>query len=198
MRQLEAVPNIDTLFLFMPGNQLFPSRNFKDHEGNQHAHIVQKKRYKNKQVESEMTKYAPILSLCKVKNVNRIVVVPCYVRNIYGSCSATYDYCESRNLREAFPLSYSKRIINLAMRKLAKLIAAEDIRYETIPLKKFEYICLGQQVKNLSQRQIISHILGDDDVHLRPGPQRLLGEHLSHSVRGGSSTTARFVGECQT
>ena len=196
MSQLEAMPNIDTLFLFMPGNQLFPSLNFKDRDGNQHAHIVRKKRFKNKQVESEMAKYAPILSLCKVKKISKIIVVTCYLRNIYRPCSATYNYCKARNLREAFPLAYSKRIISLAMRKLTKLIAAEDIRYETIPLKKFEYICLGQQVKNLSQRQIISHILGDDDVHLCPGPQRLLGQHLSHSVGRGSSTTARFVGGC--
>ena len=82
-RQLEAVQKIDTFFLFMPGNQLFPSRNFRDHEGNVHAHKVQKRRYKNRQVESEMNKYAPILSLCKQKNVNKIVIVPCYLRNIH-------------------------------------------------------------------------------------------------------------------
>ena len=195
-KRLEVVQKIDTFFLFMPGNQLFPSRNFKDQEGNVHAHKVQKRRYKNRQAESEMLKYAPILSLCKDKNVNKIVIVPCYLRNIYRPCSATYDYCTSRNLREAFPLSYSKRVINLAMRKLAKLIAAEDIRYETISLKKFEYICLGEQQEKLSKRKIISKIIGEDDVHLSPGPQRLLGQHLSHSVRRGSSATARLVGKC--
>ena len=195
-KRLEAVQKIDTFFLFMPGNQLFPSRNFKDHEGNVHSHKVQKRRYKNRQVESEMNKYAPILSLCKDKNVNKIVIVPCYLRNIHRPCSATYEYCTSQNLREAFPLWYSKKIINLAMRKVGKLIAAEGISYETISLKQFEYICLGEQRKNLSNKHMILKILGEDDVHLSPGPQRLLGQHLSHSVRRGSSATARLVGKC--
>ena len=180
----------------MAGNQLFPSHNFVDREGNAHTHRVHGRRLKNKQVESEMEKYKPILRVCSVKNVHKVVVIPCYLRNIYRSCSATYDYCTAQNLREAFSLSYSKRIINLAIRKLAKLIAAENISYETISLKRFEYICLGEQVKKLSKRELILKILGEDEVHLSPDSQRLLEQHLSNCARRGSST-ARFVGECQ-
>ena len=192
---MEGIQDIDTLFLFMAGNQLFPSHNFVDREGNAHTHKVQGKRYKNKQVESVMERYTPILRLCSIKNVRKIVVVPCYLRNVYRPCSATYDFCTARNLREAFPLAYSKRIINLAIRKLAKLIAAENISYETISLKRFEYICLGEQVKKLSKREIILKILGNDEVHLSPDSQRLLGQHLSHSARRRSPATARFVGK---
>ena len=194
-RCLGEVEKIDTLFLFMPGNQLFPSRNFKDQEGNAHSHKVQRRRWKNRQVEAQMLRYAPIISLCKDKNVNKIVIVPCYLRNQHRTCSATYERCTAQNLRESFPLSYSKRIISLAMRKVGKLIAAEGIRQETISLKKFEYICLGEQRKNLSNRHMISKILGEDDVHLSAGPQRLLGKYLSHIIRRERAATTRPMGQ---
>ena len=192
---LEKVQKIDTMFLFMPGNALFPSRNFRDQEGNVHAHKVQKRRWKNRQVESQMLKYAPIISLCKDKNVNKIVIVPCYLRLQNRPCLATYDRCMAQNLRESFPLSYSKRVISLAMRKVGKLIAAEGIRQETISLKKFEYICLGEKSKNLSNKHMISNILGEDDVHLSPGPQRLLGKYLSHIVRRERAAATRPMGQ---
>ena len=81
------------------------------------------------------------------------------------------------------------------MRKIGKLIAAEDIRYETISLKKFEYICLGTQQKKLSNKHIISKILGEDDVHLSPGPQRLLGQYLSNITRREPAAATRPMGE---
>ena len=192
---LEKVQKIDTMFLFMPGNALFPSRNFRDQEGNVHAHKVQKRKWKNRQVESQMLKYAPIISLCKDKHVNKIVIVPCYLRNQHRTCSATYELCMAQNLRESFPLSYSKRIISLAMRKLGKLITAEGIKQETISLKKFEYICVGEERRNLSNKEMICKILGEDDVHLSAGPQRLLGEYLSHIARRERAATARPMGQ---
>ena len=194
--RLERIQDIGTIFLFLAGNQLFPSHNFVDREGNAHTHRVQRKRFKNKQVELEMEKYKAILRICSTKNVHKIVVVPCYLRNVYRSCAATYDYCTAQNLREAFSLTYSKRIINLAIRKMAKLIAAENLSYKTISLKRFEYICLNEQVKKLSKRELILKILGEDEVHLSPDSQRLLEQHLSNYARRGSPT-ARSVGECQ-
>ena len=142
--QLEKIQDIGTTFIFLPGNQLFPAHNFVDREGNAHTHRVQIKRFKNKQVELEMEKYKAILGILSSKNVRQVVVIPCYLRNIYRSCAATYDHCTAQNLREAFSLTYSKRIINLATRKMAKLIAAENLNYETISLKQFEYICLNE------------------------------------------------------
>ena len=194
--QLEGIQDIGTVFLFLPGNQLFPSLNFVDREGNAHTHRVQRKRFKNKQVELEMEKYKAILRICSTKNVHKIVVVPCYLRNVYRSCAATYDYCTAQNLREAFSLTYSKRIINLAIRKMAKLIAAENLIDETISLKRFEYICLNEQVKKLSKREIIFHILGEDEVHLSSASQHLLEQHLS-DYAGRRSPTERYVGKCQ-
>ena len=194
--QLEKMQDISTVFLFLAGNQLFPAHNFVDREGNAHTHRVQERRLKNRQVESEMEKYKPILRVCSVKNVHKIVVIPCYMRNIYRSCAATFEYCTAQNLREAFSLSYSKRIINLAIRKVAKLIAAENLSYETISLKRFEYICLKEQVKKLSKRELILKILGEDEVHLSPDSQRLLEQHLSNYARG-RSPTARYVGQRQ-
>ena len=195
-KQLEKIQDIGTTFLFLAGNQLFPAHNFVDREGNAHTHRVQIKRFKNKQVELEMEKYKAILRILSSKNVCQIVVIPCYLRNIYRSCAATYDYCTAQNLREAFSLTYSKRVINLAIRKMAKLIAAENLSYETISLKQFEYICLNEQVKKLSKREIIFHILGEDEVHLSSDSQRLLEQHLSDYARR-RSPTERYVGKCQ-
>ena len=193
---LEKVLKLDTVFLFLPGNTLFPSKNFRDQEGNLHAHKVQKRKWKNRQVESQMLKYAPIISLCKEKHVNKIVIVPCYLRNQHRVCSATYEQCMAQNVRENFPLSYSKRVISLAMRKLGKLIAAEGIKQEAISLKKFEYICVGEERSNLSNKEMICKILGADDVHLSAGPQRLLGEYLSHISRRERTGTTRPMGQC--
>ena len=78
---LKEVQKIDVMFIFMPGNTLFPSKNFKDREGNVHAHKLQKKRYKNRQVESQMLKYVPLIRLCKDKHVSKIVLIPCYLQN---------------------------------------------------------------------------------------------------------------------
>ena len=192
--QLEKIQDIDIVFLFLAGNQLFPSHNFVDREGNAHTHRVQEKRLKNKQVELEMEKYQSILKVCSVKNVHKIVIIPCYLRNVYRSCAATFEYCTAKNLREAFSLTYSKRVINLAIKKLAKLIAAENLNYETISLKQFEYICAKEQAKKLSKRELILKILGEDEVHLSPGAQRLLDEYLSDYARG-RRPTARFVGQ---
>ena len=145
-----------------------------------------------------MLSYEPLIRLCRDKHVSKIILVLCYLRNQHRVCSATYEQCVAQNLRESFLLSYSKRIISLAMRKLGKLITAEGITLETIPLKKFEYICVGKQGKKLSNKKMISKILGEDDVHLAAGPQRLLGEYLSSIARARCSTATRPVGERQT
>ena len=196
MKSLKKILKLDTVFLFLPGNTLFPSKNFRDQEGNLHAHKVQRSKWKNRQVEKQMLKYAPILSLCKEKHVKLIVIIPCYLRNQHRVCSATYEQCVAQNVRESFPLSYSKRVISLAMRKLGKLIAAEGIKQEAISLKKFEHICLGDERSNLSNKEMILKILGADDVHLSAGPQRLLGEYLSHISRRERTGTTRPMGQC--
>ena len=183
------------MFIFIPGNTLFPSKNFRDREGNLHGHKLQNKRWKNRQVETQMLKYKPLICLCKDKHVSKIVIIPCYLRNQHRVCSATYERCVAQNLRESFPLSYSKRVISLAMRKLKKLITAEGITQETISLKKFEYICVGKQSKKLNKRRLTSKILGEDDVHLSAGPRRLLGEYLSHIARRERAATARPMGQ---
>ena len=76
---MEEVQMIDIMFIFLPGNSLFPSRNYRDSEGNLHGHKLQKKRWKHRQVETQMLKYKPLIRLCKDKQASKIVVIPCYL-----------------------------------------------------------------------------------------------------------------------
>ena len=60
---MEEVQMIDIMFLFLNGNSLFPSKNYRDSKGNLHGHKSQKRRWKNRQVETQMLKYKPLIRL---------------------------------------------------------------------------------------------------------------------------------------
>ena len=76
--ELNEVETIGRLFIFLSGNDLFRSRNFRDKNGNLHGHRVNK-RLRAKEVKSLMTKYIGLIRIAKERKAKRIIIVPCYV-----------------------------------------------------------------------------------------------------------------------
>ena len=177
--ELNEVETIGRLFIFLSGNDLFRSRNFRDKNGNLHGHRVNK-RLRANEVKSLMTKYIGLIRIAKERKAKRIIIVPCYVRNLERVCKNTFQVCSERKLVHRFTMSYSKKIINVAMKNLKRIIKQVGLQPSSVSLEEFEQACLGDKLsaKQMSKIEITRRILGMDDVHYRLPCYHCLGQFL--------------------
>ena len=177
--ELNEVETIGRLFIFLSGNDLFRSRNFRDKNGNLHGHRVNK-RLRANEVKSLMTKYKGLIRIAKERKAKRIIIVPCYVRNLERVCKNTFQVCSERKLIHRFTMSYSKKIINVAMKNLKQLIKPIGMQLSSVSLDEFEQACIGDKLsaKQMSKLEITRRIIGMDDVHYQLPCYHRLGQFL--------------------
>ena len=177
--ELNGVEKIGKFFLFLTGNDLFRSRNFRDKSGNLHGHRISK-RLRANEVKNLMTKYKGLIKIAKAREAKRIVIVPCYVRNLERVCKNTFQVCSERKLIHRFTMSYSKKIINVAMKNLKQLIKPIGMQLSSVSLDEFEQACIGDKLsaKQMSKLEITRRIIGMDDVHYQLPCYHRLGQFL--------------------
>ena len=168
------------MFLFISGNDLFRSKNFRDERGNLHGHRVTK-RLEDRQVKNLMSKYKGLMEIAKAKDAIRIVIVPPYLRNVEKICKETYKVCSEQKLVHRFTISYSKKIIAIALKNVKRLAKRIELDQNTISLNQLEQICIGRDLntKHMSKLEITRRILGNDDVHYNQPCYHYLGQFLS-------------------
>ena len=166
------------MYLFLPGNNLFPSYNYRDKQGFVHGHRVSNRKLMEKNsIDRLIENYCTLIQALKRKQTGKIIIVPCYFRNV-KVCKGNGGACKKEKLVQQFSINYSTRVICTAKQKLKKLIIASGIALDTMTIADFEQACLKESTKKMSKNAIIGKILGADQVHYLPDVYDRLGETL--------------------